>query len=315
MHLTVGIFGKREDANALASKLGKKGTTNDIAIYNHSSSEGVLTYVCPNSESGKIQPVLECMSMADMPAVVVSSLDKEMGEVIVALSEFEFPVVFFVADQAMEEQLKPLIQSAGISAKFVRDEKELRTGIISFGSGIKRPDSESDRLVIPVDNCFKVKGVGTIVLGVVKSGIVKKHQEVLVEPAGLPATIKGIQSQDNDIDQACAGMRVGLNLKGLEPEDIKRGFVVCSKDNPVRKSSELELDFEQNKFFKQELKEKVRVMASAGLQIVSCEVKSASGKLSLLASQPIVCEPGQNIVVASQTDILPRIAGSGRVCY
>jgi hypothetical protein len=50
MNLNIGVFGDLE----MAAKLGKKGTTNDIAMFNHASSEGILTYVAPNSP--KIQP-------------------------------------------------------------------------------------------------------------------------------------------------------------------------------------------------------------------------------------------------------------------
>ena len=84
MHITVGIFGDQE----LAKKLGKKGTTNDIAIFNHSSSEGVFTYVCPNSD--KIQALLQVLNMIDVPVIVVNALTKEIGEIIVGIDEMSF---------------------------------------------------------------------------------------------------------------------------------------------------------------------------------------------------------------------------------
>jgi len=55
MHLTVGIFGDME----LIKKLGKQGTVNDIALYNHGSSDGVFTFAGPNSPDNRIQPVLQ----------------------------------------------------------------------------------------------------------------------------------------------------------------------------------------------------------------------------------------------------------------
>ena len=82
MHITIGVFGDQE----LAKKLGKKGTTNDIAIYNHGSSEGVFTYVCPNSD--KIQPLLQALNMIDLPVIVVNNLTKEIGEAIIDFLEW-----------------------------------------------------------------------------------------------------------------------------------------------------------------------------------------------------------------------------------
>lgn len=311
MHVTVGIFGTREDCNTLASSLGKKGTTNDIAIYNHASSEGVITYVCPNSENGKIQPVLEAMNMSDIVVIVVNTLDKETGEMIIAASEMEFDKGFFMAGPGLEESVKSLVKNSPLeSFVFVEDDKELRAKIIEAANNIQRADTP---LVFPIDNSFKVKGVGTIVLGVVKSGIVKKHDVLRIEPLGKDVIVKGIQSQDKHIEEAFSGMRLGLNLKGIEPDEIKRGFVI-STPNSVKTSSEIKLSFKKNSFFKQEIKEGINVLLSVGLQTISCSVKSVSNnELIISTSRPIAYTNKQRCIIASQTDIMPRIVGSGNI--
>jgi selenocysteine-specific translation elongation factor len=317
MHLTIGIFGERKLANDLASRLAKKGTTNDIAIYNQASSEGVLTYVVPNSESGKISPLLECLRMSDVPVLVLGdALTKEDGEALIAILEAGFTSGIILANPGMADTIRPILTQLKMTDSiFVGDDNELRLKVLEFGSKIDRTRKASAPLLIQIDNSFKVKGVGTIALGFVESGTVKKHDSLTIEPSGEQTEIKGIQSQDRDFEEAGPGTRVGLNLKDVEPEDISRGCILCRKsEGIVKKSAELTLKFRKNPMFRQEIKDGTRVMLGIGLQVESCTVKSLTDdSMTLAGSGPVAFTSGQRCIIASQNDILPRIIGSGTV--
>jgi selenocysteine-specific translation elongation factor len=298
MHLTVGIFGDQE----LAKKLGKKDTTNDMAIYNHSSSEGVFTYVCPNSE--KIQPLLQALNMIDIPVLVVNNLTKEVGEIIIGINEMNFEKGFIITD--MKEAIQPLIKNTSLEKFEVIDENSLWPKLLELN--IERKD---DFLMIPIDNYFNVKGIGTVILGIIKSGKINLHEKVIVEPLEKEVVVKGIQSQDRDIEEADAGMRIGLNLKGIEAEELKRGFVVCKEK--IEKSSEITIKFNKNRFFKQEIKKGISVLLSAGLQVIPCTIESIGDELILKSNQKIAYRKNEHCIIASQNDILPRIIGSGTI--
>ena len=124
MHLTIGIFGDPE----LAKKLGKKGTTNDIAIYNHASSEGVFTYVCPNSD--KIQPLLQVLNMIDVPVLVISSLTKEIGEMIVGIDEMKFERGFIIT--SIKEDVQKLIKNTSLERFEFVEEDNLRQSLLKL---------------------------------------------------------------------------------------------------------------------------------------------------------------------------------------
>lgn len=297
MHLTIGVFGDQE----LAKKLGKKGTTNDIAIYNHSSSEGVFTYICPNSE--KVQPLLQVLNMIDIPVLVVKSLTKEIGEMIIGINEMNFEKGFIIT--SIKDSIQPLIKNTTLEKFEFIDEDKLWPALLNL-----KIERNEDFLMISIDNCFNVKGIGTVILGIIKSGKIKMYEKVLVEPIGKEVMIKGIQSQDKNIEEACAGMRVGLNLKGVEIEELKRGFLICKE---IEKASELKIKFNKSKFFKQELKKEMLVFLSVGLQVVTCNVESVGDELKLKSNQIIAYKKGQYCIVASQNDILPRIIGSGTI--
>jgi len=296
MHLTVGIFGDQE----LAKKLGKKGTTNDMAIFNHSSSEGVFTYVCPNSE--KISSLLQVLNMIDIPVLVVKNLTKEIGEIIIGLNEMNFEKGFIITD--VKETIQPMIKNTSLEKFEIIDENDLRLKLLE--TNVERKD---DFLLIPIDNYFNVKGIGTVILGIIKSGKINLHEKVIVEPLEKEVIVKGIQSQDNDLQEACAGMRVGLNLKDIEVDELRRGFVICREK--IEKSTEVRINFKKNGFFKQEIKKGISVLLSVDLQVVSCNVESTEDELILKSNQKIAYRKNQHCIIASQNDILPRIIGSG----
>ncbi len=296
MHLTVGIFGNQD----LAKKLGKKDTINDIAIYSHSSSEGVFTYICPNSE--KIQSLLQVLNMIDIPVLVIDNLTKEIGEMIVGINEMNFEQGFIVTD--IRDAIQPLIKNTCLEKFEIIGENDLWSKLLSFN--IERHD---DFLMIPIDNYFNVKGVGTVILGIIKSGKISLHEKLIVEPIGKGIIAKGIQLQDKDTEEADSGMRIGLNVKGIEVEELKRGFVIV-KDK-VEKSSEIVIKFKRNRFFKQEIKQDIPVLLSVGLQVVSCTIESTGSELKLKSDQKIAYRKNQRCIVASQNDIMPRIMGNG----
>jgi len=296
MHLTVGIFGNQD----LAKKLGKKDTINDIAIYSHSSSEGVFTYICPNSE--KIQSLLQVLNMIDVPVLVIDNLTKEIGEMIVGINEMNFEKGFIVTD--IRDAIQPLIKNTCLENFEIIGENDLWPKLLSFN--IERHD---DFLMIPIDNYFNVKGVGTVILGIIQSGKISLHEKLIVEPIGKEVIAKGIQSQDKGIEEADAGTRIGLNIKGVEAEELKRGFVIV-KDK-VEKSSEIVIKFKRNRFFKQEIKQGIPALLSVGLQVVSCTIESTGSELKLKSDQKIAYRKNQRCIIASQNDIMPRIMGNG----
>ena len=297
MHLTIGIFGDQE----VAKKLGKKGTTNDIAFYNHGSSEGIFTFVCPNSE--KIQSLLQVLNMIDIPVIVVGELTKEIGETIIAVNEMNFNQGFIITEQ--RDTISSFVKGTSLERFEIIEEGQVWPKLLE--TKIERND---DFLVIPVDNYFNVKAVGTVILGIIKSGKINLHEKVLVEPLGKEVVVKGIQSNDRDIEEADAGMRVGLNLKGVEADELRRGYVIC---RGIEKSKDIAIRFSKNKFFKQELTQGMPVLLSVGLQVISCNIESLGSELKIKSNQLIVYRKNQNCIIASQNDIMPRIIGSGSI--
>ena len=298
LHMTVGIFGNNEPAQALLKKLGKAGTINDIAIYNHGSSEGVFTYVSPNSD--KIQTLLQTLNMAEIPAIVISEITAALGEQLIAISEFGFETGFMILDGTSREQIMPLVKDTCIE-KFaiVKDGTELVEQLKKLS--LKRGDSP----LVQIDNYFNVKSVGTVILGIMKSGSLKKYDKVMIQPLEKEVMIKGIQSQDKDFEQTEPGMRVGLNLKGIEADELRRGYVIGSLD----KLKIFRLSLQKSRYSKEQLRENDTVFLSAGLQVAAARVKKTGDVLELECEQQLCYSRDTKFLVATTKQALPRIIG------
>ncbi len=87
-----------------------------------------------------------------------------------------------------------------------------------------RLDAGQPRL--PIDRVFTISGFGVVVTGTLLGGSLEVGQEVEIQPAGVRARIRGLQSHEESLAQAGPGRRVAVNLRGVEKADIARGDVL-----------------------------------------------------------------------------------------
>jgi selenocysteine-specific elongation factor len=97
----------------------------------------------------------------------------------------------------------------------------LRDAIAEAGRGL--PPAPPGEFRLPVDRCFTVRGFGTVVTGTVRAGTVQPGDTVDVLPAGVRAKVRGVQVHGEDTRLGAAGMRLALNLQGLDVGDAPPG--------------------------------------------------------------------------------------------
>ena len=69
---------------------------------------------------------------------------------------------------------------------------------------------------IVIDHTFDVKGVGTVALGKVLSGMITQYDKIQHYPSEIEAMIKSIQMHDDDVKESISPARVGLSLKNIK---------------------------------------------------------------------------------------------------
>jgi len=86
-----------------------------------------------------------------------------------------------------------------------------------------RPVDKALRL--PLQDVYKIGGIGTVPVGRVETGIMKPGDIVTFAPSGLTTEVKSIEMHHESLAEATPGDNVGFNVKNLSVKDIKRGFV------------------------------------------------------------------------------------------
>jgi selenocysteine-specific elongation factor len=109
------------------------------------------------------------------------------------------------------------------------------------GQGLDRLVAELDRFLstsaprrdvgrprLPIDRIFTIPGFGTVVTGTLSDGVLTVGQEVEIQPSGLKARIRGLQSHKQKVQRVVPGGRAAVNLSGVSTDEIRRGEVLTT---------------------------------------------------------------------------------------
>ncbi|PQP99394.1 elongation factor 1-alpha [Prunus yedoensis var. nudiflora] len=100
----------------------------------------------------------------------------------------------------------------------------------------KRPTDKPLRL--PLQDVYKIGGIGTVPVGRVETGIIKPGMVVTFGPSGLTTEVKSVEMHHEALPEALPGDNVGFNVKNVAVKDLKRGFVASnSKEDPAREAA------------------------------------------------------------------------------
>ncbi|KAF9426199.1 translation termination factor GTPase eRF3 [Podila epigama] len=87
----------------------------------------------------------------------------------------------------------------------------------------------------------KYKDMGTVVVGKIEAGSIKKGATLLMMPNSVKVEVAAIFNEiEEEIPMAAVGDNIRLRLRGIEEEDIMIGFVLCSPKHPIHVTSKFE---------------------------------------------------------------------------
>ncbi|KNE57798.1 translation elongation factor Tu [Allomyces macrogynus ATCC 38327] len=174
---------------------------------------------------------------------------------IVVINKMDDPTVNWAKERYDEckDKLLPFLRSCGYNPK-----TDLEFLPVSGFSGANLKDRVDPKLCpyysgpsllelldgIPVDHKLalaplmmpiseKFKDMGTVVMGKIEAGLVKKGQQVMIVPNKLRGEVLQVCVDDEEVPAAQCGDNVNIKLKGIEDEDIVNGSVLCSAANPL----------------------------------------------------------------------------------
>ena len=87
-------------------------------------------------------------------------------------------------------------------------------------------------LRVPVQDVYTISGVGTVPVGRLETGKMKKGDKIVFQPADVSGEVKSIEMHHEEIPEAIPGDNIGWNVRGIGRADIRRGDVCGHPDNP-----------------------------------------------------------------------------------
>ncbi|TRZ68823.1 MAG: translation elongation factor EF-1 subunit alpha [Methanothrix sp.] len=244
----------------------ERGVTIDIAHQRFDTDKYYFTIVdCPGHRDF-IKNMITGASQADAAVLVVAAPDGVMAQTrehvflsrTLGLNQLIIAVNKMDASDYSEERFNEVKDEVGkllgmvgykvddipfipVSA-FVGDNVVERGDKLSWYKGpsllqalddLKEPEKPTKLpLRLPVQDVYTISGVGTVPVGRVETGVIKKGDMIIFEPAGVTGEVKSIEMHHEEYDEALPGDNIGWNVRGVGKRDIRRGDVCGHPDTP-----------------------------------------------------------------------------------
>ncbi|MTI40380.1 elongation factor Tu [Fulvivirga lutimaris] len=168
-----------------------------------------------------------------VPALVVFMNKVDLVDDPELLELVEMEIRELLSDYDFPGDDIPVIQGSALGAlngepEWVAKVEELMDAVDNF---IPIPERLIDKdFLMPVEDVFSITGRGTVATGRIERGVINTGDPVDIlgmGAEGLKSTITGVEMFRKILDRGEAGDNVGLLLRGIEKESIKRGMVIC----------------------------------------------------------------------------------------
>lgn len=294
MGLNVCILGPKAGREEFCKSLGKKGSSDDFTFYNTSVQGKVIHLIEPTTYPEKLDAVMDVLPICDHVFFIVDEVTPEFGEQVVLLDLYK-PSGFIVSDL----DLAPYVKGTALEAWKKVSVEEAKAMIL----GELQPKTRDGPPIVFIDHSFEVKGVGSVLLGVVRQGTVKVHDKLTAYPLGRELEIRSIQKNDVDEKEASSSDRTGLSIKGLTSKDVKRGAVLSKE--PLATVSELKASVAYSKFAQKDSK---LLHAFHCLQSSPCRIEGEK----LVFEKPLALVPGEPLLLG---DLNKKMRAVGKAAF
>jgi selenocysteine-specific translation elongation factor len=299
--------------------LGKKGTSSDITLYDVKKGEATVSFIEPTMYPERLSPLFYACSLADCALVVVDEVNAQLGECILMLDAIGLKDGYFVLHNFIpQEKVAPLIKGTALESYgfLEEDMTALRELFLERAENKPIPSLVGTGGSVPIDHHFNVKGVGTVALGHVAQGTIHRHDTLHALPGKRDALIRSIQKHDDDFDEATYGDRVGLALKGVDSEELDRGFVLTN-DPTIKCDARIISKARLVKYWPAPLKEGMVLHVGHWMQFLPARVAAVDSSvdfrtpnLELVLEKEIVHPPKARAVLTYLDGGKLRVAGT-----
>ncbi len=193
----------------------------------------ILVVAAPDGPMPQTREHILLARQVNIPKIVVflNKVDLVDDEELVELVEMEVRELLDFYE--FDGQNAPLIKGSALGA--LNGEKEMLDTIQELMDAVDEyiptPTRDKDKpFLMPVEDVFSITGRGTVATGRIETGVVNSGEEM--EMIGLgddkkKTVVTGIEMFRKILDYGEAGDNVGLLLRGVNKDEIKRGMVIA----------------------------------------------------------------------------------------
>ncbi len=282
----------------LAAELGKKGSENGITFYNRKVEGSSVVVLTPTDLESKFYALGEIISISELVVTSTAKVDSLLGESVIASALLGKKVIF-----TDDNDVSKITSSVGRLDFSTSPRNMLLQRILEVPGTASGGD-----LRIDVDKSFPVKGVGTVLLGIVRSGKVRVH-DTLKSSSGKDVIVRSIQVHDDDMQEAVAGERVGLAVKGIEDKEIEKGDALSKTQIPLLSSFRAEIRY--SPLYKGGADESINCTVVSGFSVSNCKVSKSPQGFDIKLDKPAALMKGDSFLLIREK--APRVFASGVV--
>lgn len=244
----------------------ERGVTIDIAHKKFKTQKNYFTIIDAPGHRDFVKNMITGTSQADAAVLVIASkegimpqtkehafLAKTLGinQLIVAINKMDVVNYEEKRYNEVKDEVSKLLTSIGYkkdSVPFIPlsayegeciNKKSDKMGwykgdhLLAELEKLEAPPKPTDKpLRLPIQDAYTITGVGTVPVGRVETGIMKPGDSVVFMPGGAKGEIKTIEMHHEQIPQAEPGDNIGFNVRGIGKDDVRRGDVLGTVDNP-----------------------------------------------------------------------------------
>ena len=204
----------------------ERGITINTAHVEYETEKRHYAHVdCPG-HADYVKNMVTGAAQMDGAILVVAATDGPMPQTLV-----EMEVQEILAQYEFEDDT-PIIRGSALGALngVEKWEDKVMELMNTCDEWIQEPPRATDKpFLMPVEDVFSITGRGTVATGRIETGVIHVGDEV--ELLGLgedkKSVVTGVEMFRKILDEGQAGDNVGLLLRGIDKNEIKRGMVLC----------------------------------------------------------------------------------------
>ena len=253
----------------------ERGVTIDLSHKKFDTPKYYFTIIDAPGHRDFIKNMITGASQADAAVLVVATegvmaQTKEhaflartlgVGQMIIAVNKLDTVNYDQAKYEAIQKDVQALLKTVGYKEDQVQfvpmsayhgDNVVKKSDKMSWWKGptlmealdnLKEPEKPTDLpLRLPIQDIYNIKGIGTVPVGKIETGVMKVGDKIIVVPGregkGVQGEVKSIEMHHNAVDKAEPGDNVGFNVRGIGVKDAARGDVLGKTDNPPTVATE-----------------------------------------------------------------------------